>query len=432
MGAELRPRTQWTRAQVQHVNASTHRNRQLSPAILELKSLIEDNPRINMLFTQMLDDQVPHQQAFATDPLNRTEIRNYHELLWALNQIISEGLQWSSVANDLGLLAAPMVVILDYPMQTPAGYAAFLEPEVNRVMQNILNEWGIFLTSPQSAQVLNTEDGWFSPEGLEALEATANAPLKTQYKFEEFFQTRDSNATDFGFRSWDDFFTRRLRAGVRPLSSPDDDNVIANPCEAKPYNMATKVPLHSKFWIKNQEYSIQDMLGNDELAPIFANGTLYQAYLSALSYHRWHAPVSGTVVKAFVQEGTYFSEPLQEPLSTNESFFYDIQPRSLNNLNTQGYLAALNTRGIIFIEADNPVIGLMAFIAVGNYEVSTIELAVEEGQYIEKGQETGMFHFGGSSFVILFQEGVEIEGFPSVEGTPDNVALLSQLAVVKP
>ncbi|KAK4498380.1 hypothetical protein PRZ48_011038 [Zasmidium cellare] len=384
-----------------------------------------------MLFTQMLDDQVPHQQAFETDPWNVTEVRNYNDLLWALNWIISEGLQWSTAANDIGFLAAPIVTILDYPMQTPAAYAAFLEPEVNRVMQNILNEWGSFLTSPQSAQILNAQEGWFSPPGLKALEDTLNAPLKTQYKFQDFFQTPDPNGTCYGFRSWDNFFTRQLRPGVRPLASPDDDNAIANPCESAPYNFATKVPLRSKFWIKKQEYSIQDILGNDELAPIFANGTLYQACLSALSYHRWHSPISGTVVKAFVKEGTYFSEPLQEPSSTNTSFVYDIQPRKLNNLNSQGYLAALNTRGIIFIEADNPAIGLMAFVAVGNYEMSTIDITVREGQHIEKGQETGMFHFGGSAFVVLFQEGVEIDGFPSLENNVDNIAVLSQLAVVK-
>ncbi|KAF2174040.1 hypothetical protein M409DRAFT_62213 [Zasmidium cellare ATCC 36951] len=429
---ESRSHRLWSRQQIQHLNASSNRTEQLSPAILELKSLIEDNPSINILFTQMLDDQVPHQPAFKTNPLNRTEIRNYHDLLCALNRIINEGLQWSTAANDLGLLAAPIVTILDYPMQTPAGYAAFLEPEVNRVMQNILNGWSSFLTSSQSARVLNSEQGWFSPSGLKALEATLNAPLNTHYKFEDFFQAPDPNATYYGFRSWDAFFTRQLKPGVRPLASPDDDDVIANPCEAQPYNMATRVPLRSKYWIKKQEYSVQDILGNDDLAGILENGTLYQAYLSALSYHRWHSPVSGTVVKVFVKEGTYFAEPLQEPSPTNASFIYDIQSRSLNNLNSQGYLAALNTRGIIFIEADNPAIGLMAFVAVGNYEVSTIDITVQEGQHIEKGQETGMFHFGGSAFVVLFQEGVEIEGFPSVDNTPNNVPVLGKLAVVKP
>ncbi len=35
------------------------------------------------------------------------------------------------------------------------------------------------------------------------------------------------------------------------------------------------------------------MLDNDPLVDKFVGGTIYQAFLSALSYHRWHAPVSG-------------------------------------------------------------------------------------------------------------------------------------------
>jgi phosphatidylserine decarboxylase len=57
-----------------------------------------------------------------------------------------------------------------------------------------------------------------------------------------------------------------------------------------------------------------DMLDMDPLYEQFVGGTVYQAFLSALSYHRWHAPVSGKVVKAYIKDGTYFSEPLFEGL----------------------------------------------------------------------------------------------------------------------
>lgn len=40
------------------------------------------------------------------------------------------------------------------------------------------------------------------------------------------------------------------------------------------------------------------MLAHDKLAEQFVGGTVYQAFLSALSYHRWHSPVSGKIVKA--------------------------------------------------------------------------------------------------------------------------------------
>ncbi|KAG9873503.1 hypothetical protein KCV05_g22990, partial [Aureobasidium melanogenum] len=93
----------------------------------------------------------------------------------------------------------------------------------------------------------------------------------------------------------------------------------------------------------------------------------------------------------------------------------------------QGYLSALATRAIIFIEADNPAIGLMAFIGIGMDEVSTCEITVKEGDHVKKGQETGMFHFGGSSHCLLFRNGVKLSGFPQ-PGRQENVPVRSKLA----
>lgn len=168
------------------------------------------------------------------------------------------------------------------------------------------------------------------------------------------------------------------------------------------------------------------MLGHDPLSKEFAGGTIYQAFLSALSYHRWHSPVSGKVRRAFVEEGTYFSEPLFEGIG--DPNVKEIDTGGLGV--AQGYLSALATRAIIILEADNPKIGLMAFIGIGMDEVSTCEITVKEGQYIKKGEQLGMFHFGGSTHCLLFRKGVKLEGFPEV-GRKENVPVRSQLAVVK-
>jgi phosphatidylserine decarboxylase len=67
------------------------------------------------------------------------------------------------------------------------------------------------------------------------------------------------------------------------------------------------------------------------------------------------------------------------------------------------------TRAIVFIEADHPAIGLMAFLGVGMVEVSTCEITVYDGQKVQKGDEIGMFHFGGSTHCLLFQPDVKID-----------------------
>jgi phosphatidylserine decarboxylase len=214
---------------------------------------------------------------------------------------------------------------------------------------------------------------------------------------------------------------------VRPVAGPDDDNVIANACESKPYKLARHAKLRDKFWVKGQLYSVLDILAHDPLAAKFDGATVYQAFLSALSYHRWHAPVNGRVVRAFLQEGTYFSEPLFENVGDKPAYEINVEGISV----AQGYLAAVATRAIIFIEADNPAIGLMAFIGIGMDEVSTCEITVQEGQHIKKGDQIGMFHFGGSSHCLLFRDGVKVDSFPDID-LGHNVPVRGQVAVVKP
>jgi phosphatidylserine decarboxylase len=255
----------------------------------------------------------------------------------------------------------------------------------------------------------------------------ANAPLKSNHKFEDMYIC-DPSKPKYGYTSWDDFFTRQVHDSARPVASPEDDNVIANACESRPFAVAHDVKLRDKFWIKGQPYSIKDMLSNDPLSEKFAGGTVYQAFLSALSYHRWHSPVSGTIKKAYVVDGTYFSEPLYDNGDINSAEEQTEIKQGISSV--QAYLTALAARAIIFIEADNPAIGLMAFIGIGMDEVSTCEITVKEGQHVKKGEQTGMFHFGGSTHCLLFRKGVKVDGFPE-PGRKDNVAVRSQVAVVK-
>jgi phosphatidylserine decarboxylase len=127
---------------------------------------------------------------------------------------------------------------------------------------------------------------------------------------------------------------------------------------------------------------------------------VYQAYLSAENYHRWHSPVSGTIKKIEKVPGTYYSEAASEgfdPLGPN---------------NSQGYIAHVATRALLFIDADNADIGLMCLILVGMAEVSSCQLIdsngqlLKEGQRVQKGDQVGYFQFGGSTHCLVFRPGV--------------------------
>jgi phosphatidylserine decarboxylase len=344
----------------------------LHPVIAEFKALIDSDPVIRMYLNEMIA-QVPRGRQY-----RQRHLQSVQQMLRLINEVLTMAPEYSEDA----MVVLPLGAILDWTMGTAAGFAAFRDRRVNEMLQKILDSWCEFLSSSDSRYVIND-----SPSGWKG-EAARRAIGIEQYQ-------HDPEDKYWGFTSWNDFFTRRLADGARPVDSPDDDSVIVSACESTPYGLATDVRLQDRFWIKSQPYSLQDMLAGDESAAQFVGGTVYQAFLSATNYHRWHSPVAGTIVRAFVQQGTYYSEPDSEGADAAE-------PK-----NSQSYLAHVAARAVIIIEADNPVIGQVAFVPVGMSEVSSciIDPEIKPGYHVAKGEELGYFQFGGSTHCLVFRPG---------------------------
>ncbi|NQU16447.1 MAG: phosphatidylserine decarboxylase family protein [Candidatus Saganbacteria bacterium] len=391
---------QGTRTEMQQETSS------LSQVVNDFKLLIEGDPELYMLFNEMFE-QADHAAAKPGYSARAKKIKDYHQMLSFLNQALTKAPEFDMTGNA----GAPINDALVGVMGTPAGAVAFLNPKVNQQLKKILNEWAVFLSSPDSRYVLSDdpETGWFG----------ANA-LKVMSGFNEDFQC-DPTAPYYGFTSWDNFFTRKLREGARPVAEPNNDAVIVSACESAPFNLATNVQLKDRFWIKKQPYSLTHMFDGDPYVEQFIGGTVYQAYLSAFSYHRWHAPFSGRIVKTKLIDGSYYAQVPSlgfDPVSPNGS---------------QGYLTEVAARALILIEADNPDIGLVAILFVGMGDVSSNEITIYEGQHVAKGDQLGLFHFGGSTYCLIFRPGVKIEfdllgQTPGLEST--NIPVRSKLATV--
>jgi phosphatidylserine decarboxylase len=343
----------------------------LHPVMIEFQELIDRDPLVRMYMNQMIE-QVP-----STKRYTKRHLESVPQLLRLINEVLT-------MAPEFGpqgaMVATPLAAILDWAMGTPAGFAAFRDERINAMLKKILTVWCEFLSSGDSLYVLNESSaGWKSAEAQQTVGIE-------QFEY-------DPEDEYWGFSSWNDFFTRRFKDGERPVASPDDDKVIVSACESTPYGISTDVQRQDRFWIKSQPYSLQDMLANDDSVDALVGGTVYQAFLSATNYHRWHSPVAGKVVRAFVQEGTYYSEADSEGKDA-------VEPT-----NSQSYLAHVSARAIFIIEADDPVIGLMAFVAIGMIEVSSCKIAakVKPGYHVEKGEELGYFQFGGSTHCLVFR-----------------------------
>lgn len=313
--------------------AKSEENKNLLPPVQALKELIESDRYIWNLF-QMMFYEIP--QKDVDTPAGTPQVRDYHELLLVLNRLIQRAPEF----NTTGLVGTPINAVLDYPMGTRAGYVLFNDPRINAKMKGILDYWGRYLQSEDSSYVLNTSDkGWLSSYALNEMAKEADGD-----NFLDLFAMRSTDVKQkLGYTSWDDFFTRKFKAGIRPIASPDDDDVIANACESAPFRIAHDVPLKAKFWIKGQPYSLIDLLHNDPWTSKFEVGTLYQAFLSAPSYHRWNSPVSGKIVKAYNLDGTYYGEALAQGFENPNG------PDKVAANNSQAFLTSTATRAVIFI-----------------------------------------------------------------------------------
>lgn len=347
------------------------------PVMAEFQQLIARDPVVRMELATMIE-QVPH-----TKKYRKRHLQGVEQMLHLIDEVIGLAPEYC----DSGLVGVPLNAVLDWCMGTPAGFAAFRHEAVNGMFRKILQTWCEFLSSPASCSVLNdSPHGWMSP-------AARRSTMLDQFE-------ADPNAPHWGFRSWNDFFTRRFKPGQRPIAEPDNPKIIVSGCESTPYAIRTDVQRVDRFWIKDQPYSLDEMLARDETVGEFVGGTVYQAFLDAHSYHRWHSPVGGTIRKAFVCPGTYFSEAESEgedPEGPKKS---------------QGYLAHVAARALIFIDADDPTIGLVCMMPVGMVEVSSciIHPQIEPGRRVEKGDELGYFQFGGSTHCLIFRPGA-IAGF---------------------
>lgn len=331
---------------------------------------------------------------YTRDPSGGPRLTDYVHMCQLINAAISE----PPIYSDTELVAFPINAILDWSMGTQSGTHWFLNEKVNKCFMEILRYWGEYLSSKRSLNAFSPIEqgggGWSSPE------AEAKVDM-SQY------EQPDSKAPGWGYDSWNSWFIRKFKEGQRPVADPDNDHIIVNACESTPFARQTNVQLFSNFWVKGQPYSLKFMLNNDERAKLFIGGTVYQAFLNAFNYHRWHSPVSGVVRSTELVSGSYYAEALSQGFD-----------ESGPNL-SQGYITHHAARAIIFIEADNTSIGLMAFVSVGMAEVSSNVVTVEAGQRVKKGDELGYFQFGGSTHCLIFAKDVISEWSGASEPQPD-------------
>jgi phosphatidylserine decarboxylase len=185
----------------------------------------------------------------------------------------------------------------------------------------------------------------------------------------------------FDYNTFNEFFFRQLKAEARPIAA--GENVAVFPADGR-HLAFPDVAAAPGFYVKGATFTLAELLDNAALAQTFAGGSMLISRLCPVDYHRFHFPVSGTPAETRKVEG----------------WLYSVSPVALRyNLR---YLLR-NKRQLTTIES--PEFGTVAMLEVGATNVGSIKQFFTPGQPIAKGAEKGLFAFGGSCVVTIFQRG---------------------------
>ena len=200
------------------------------------------------------------------------------------------------------------------------------------------------------------------------------------------------------YASFNEFFTRPLKDGIRPLATAAD--IVAHPVDGCISQLGPIVD-GQLVQAKNHSYSLQSLLGGDSsVAQPFSGGEFATIYLAPKDYHRIHMPVRGTLRQMIYVPGDLFS----------------VNPLTAENVPD---LFARNERVVTIFDTE---FGPMALVLVGATIVASIEtvwagtVTPPAGKHIfrwsypahgkaaitlEKGAEMGRFKLG-STVVLAF------------------------------
>jgi len=195
------------------------------------------------------------------------------------------------------------------------------------------------------------------------------------------FEPSDPHA----YATFEDFFVRKHAPKSRPIFEENDRTKAVVVADSRVVVYPT-VSQTKALWIKGRNFTIENLILDPERASVWSNGAVASLRLSPQDYHRYHSPVAGKV-RWFQQiSGDYYQV---DPLCLNSDV--DILTR--------------NARCCIGIETEE--FGMVLFVAIGATNVGTVEIHApfrKKGTEVNKGDEIGIFQFGGSSIIVAFEK----------------------------
>lgn len=200
------------------------------------------------------------------------------------------------------------------------------------------------------------------------------------------------------YRSFNEFFTRPLKPGARPLATAAD--AVLCPADGV-ISAIGNIDDDSLIQAKRKRYSATALLGGDAArAALFRDGTFATVYLSPKDYHRVHSPLLGTLREMIYVPGKLYS--VNQTTADHIDNLFAINERVVCIFDTQHGPMAVVLVGAMIVAAVETV--WAGRVAPGFTAVTTQRY--EQGEVvIAKGGELGRFLLG-STAIMLFGAGM--------------------------
>ena len=212
--------------------------------------------------------------------------------------------------------------------------------------------------------------------------ASKNAKKSSVKKIPAFIKEHNIDMSDFEdreYKSFTDFFTRKIRYGKRPVDMTP--GALISPADSK--LLVYEIEKDTSMRIKGRTYTVDEILADAENAKEFAGGYALVFRLTVDDYHRFCYPDKGCLISKRFIKGKLHTV---SPVSKNHKIYME-NTRLVNLLKTEKF-------------------GTIAYIEVGAMLIGRI---VDNGTDVfEKGQEKGYFEPGGSTVIIMVRN-VEID-----------------------
>ena len=216
------------------------------------------------------------------------------------------------------------------------------------------------------------------------MDTPASAEHLDGFIFDSQYALKDYAPGPSGWLSFNQFFARQIRPGLRSVAAPENHRVIASPCDAQ--FQGTWAIEDEWVRIKDADLNIQQLLADSPYASRFRHGCYCHMFLQAYNYHRFHAPCGGELLQV---------EKIPGEVSLDVV-------RDAGNLKAQpgtGF-QFVQDRGLVVL--DSPC-GLVAVLPVGMAQISSVNFSATPLTVVAKGDELGFFQFGGSDVVVVFE-----------------------------